>query len=280
MYFYRPIENDLGKDEASRENARFSRYLVECYQPTEHTRGPWSPEVQHGGPPSALIAHAFERVAPEGFSGARLTFEMMRPVGLAPMRLEAWLLRAGSRAAWVEATLSTWDKAHGTRECIRARGVWIRPEPLELLDTPEDKPPPPEALTSPPMPPVPWSPAYHLAMQFLAGHWNGRRIAWLRPLGALCEGLSWSPLTRLVVATDSIGGLFPALDFRSHTYVNAELTCHLVRPLVGDWVGLSGSTRVSELGVGLASATFYDALGAFGEGAQSQVVARRQAGLS
>lgn len=279
MHFYTPLPGDIAGNDTSRKNARFSRYLVECYQPTEHTRGPWSPEVQHGGPPSALIAHAFERVAPEGFSAARLTFEMMRPVALAPMRLEAWLLRAGSRAAWVESSLSTVD-ATGARECIRARGLWIRPEPLDRSVAQGDRIPPPEGFSSPPMLPVSWSPAYHLAMQFVTGLSNGRRIAWLRPLASLCDGLSWSPLTRLMVAADSIGGVFPALDFRAFTYVNAELTCHLVRPLIGEWVGLSGSTRVSALGLGLASATFYDQDGAFGEGAQSQVIAVRQAGVS
>src|SRR5690349_18583593 len=34
---------------------------------TSHTRGPWSPAHQHGGPPAALIAHALEAAVPEMF---------------------------------------------------------------------------------------------------------------------------------------------------------------------------------------------------------------------
>ena len=35
------------------------------YAATEHTRGPWSPQHQHGGPPAALIAHVVGRAWPE-----------------------------------------------------------------------------------------------------------------------------------------------------------------------------------------------------------------------
>jgi hypothetical protein len=59
--------------------------------PTELTRGPWSPDAQHGGPPAALLAAAAEahddEAAPRGGENspmfvARLTVELMRPVPL------------------------------------------------------------------------------------------------------------------------------------------------------------------------------------------------------
>ena len=40
---------------------------------TAHTRGPWSPKHQHGGPPSALLARAIEAQAP-GFVVARINY--------------------------------------------------------------------------------------------------------------------------------------------------------------------------------------------------------------
>jgi hypothetical protein len=49
---------------------------------TEHTRGPWSVEHQHGGPSSALLARAVERAVADdpAFQIARLSVELMAPV--------------------------------------------------------------------------------------------------------------------------------------------------------------------------------------------------------
>src|SRR5438552_17177306 len=44
---------------------------------TSHTRGPWSAAHQHGGPPSALIAHVVEAAAPE-LSISRITVDFLR----------------------------------------------------------------------------------------------------------------------------------------------------------------------------------------------------------
>ena len=47
--------------------ANSSAYVVleaRRFEPSELTRGPWDPGHQHGGPPSALLARAFERRQP------------------------------------------------------------------------------------------------------------------------------------------------------------------------------------------------------------------------
>jgi hypothetical protein len=53
------------------------------FVPTEWTRGPWSPNAQHAGPPAALAAREFERLNAGGeWHVARFTFEVLRPVPL------------------------------------------------------------------------------------------------------------------------------------------------------------------------------------------------------
>ncbi|MEK6255419.1 MAG: hypothetical protein N2B05_12045, partial [Gemmatimonadales bacterium] len=52
----------------------------EWYVPTRFAGGPWSAEAQHGGPPSALLAGAMERVEPAGMFLSRITVELLRPV--------------------------------------------------------------------------------------------------------------------------------------------------------------------------------------------------------
>ena len=54
--------------------------------PTEHARGPWDPRALHGGAPAALITAAFERMEPGAeLPIARLGFEFLRPIPLAPL---------------------------------------------------------------------------------------------------------------------------------------------------------------------------------------------------
>src|SRR5215472_9780948 len=76
------------------------------FESTPATAGPWSAESQHGGPPSALLARAFERLAPDpGQRLARLTVEILRPVPVRPVTVEARVVRPGRRVTLLEGRL-------------------------------------------------------------------------------------------------------------------------------------------------------------------------------
>ena len=78
----------------------------EHFIPTGLTRGPWDPGFQHAGPPAALLARAVEQaagVAP-GQAG-RLGYDILRPIPLAPHRVETRTLRPGRNVEQLEATL-------------------------------------------------------------------------------------------------------------------------------------------------------------------------------
>jgi len=61
-----------------------------AFRATALTRGPWHPEHQHAGPPTALVCHAIERRALE--SGlthvSRLTSNLLRPVPVGELAVE------------------------------------------------------------------------------------------------------------------------------------------------------------------------------------------------
>ena len=82
----------------------------DVFAPTELTRGPWDPDSQHAGPPAGLIAREIERL--EGGGGrlvGRIAFEIMRAVPIAPLRVEARVVRPGRSVELVEARLSDSD---------------------------------------------------------------------------------------------------------------------------------------------------------------------------
>ena len=54
------------------------------FHPTQYTAGPWSDELQHAGPPSALLARAVEQCEPRPeMVVARTTVEVLGPVPVA-----------------------------------------------------------------------------------------------------------------------------------------------------------------------------------------------------
>jgi hypothetical protein len=98
------------------------------FVPTEHARGPWDPRALHGGAPAALIAAAFERMQPGAeLPFARLSFEFLRPVPMAPLQLSTRISRPGRRVQALEAELS----ADGVTVC-RASALRLVPVPDEL----------------------------------------------------------------------------------------------------------------------------------------------------
>ncbi|HWE23041.1 MAG TPA: thioesterase family protein [Myxococcales bacterium] len=245
---------------------------------TELTRGPWSNEHQHGGPPAALLAGAIERAGTDAaeFRLVRITVEFLRPVPIAPLELNTEIVRPGRQAQRIAASLS----ASGV-EVARALGLRLRRQRLE----------PGEAATSPMLPhPDTLSPfrfsffrhevAYHTAieMRIARGVWaKGPVDAWMRPLHPLVEGERTSPCERVMILADAESGVCPPLDPSAWSFLNPDLTVYFGREPRGEWTGLSIVSEAHADGIGLAQSALSDLDGPFGRAAQSLVIAPRVA---
>jgi hypothetical protein len=84
-----------------------------------------------------------------------------------------------------------------------------------------------------------------------------------------------SPLERVLAIADSGNGASWELDLRRWHFINPELTVHLHREAVGEWVCLDAQTTISAGGAGLATSALSDLTGPVGVGAQSLLVAPR-----
>ena len=132
---------------------------------TELTRGPWDPGAQHAGPAGGADRPG-DRAASEDaadFQVGRITFEILRPVPIGPVRVEARIVRPGRRVQLVEATLGD-----GESELIRARAWRIRAAavelPAEVTDLGEP-PPAPEQGSDAEFFPTGQEIGYHTAME-------------------------------------------------------------------------------------------------------------------
>ena len=241
---------------------------------TEFTRGPWSKDHQHGGPPAALLGRAVEQAAP-GMHVARLTVEFLRPVPIARLRVRVEVLRPGKRVQLVGASLHA-----GADEVYRAIALCLRADGVPLPEPPPPGPPPPAPDASEPFEFTffPWPVGDHTAVDIrrAAGTWGtGAMAAWLRMRVPLVDGEDTSPLARVVVAADAGNGISAPLDPAQWIFINPDLTVYLHRPLVGEWVCLDGRTTPEPIGIGLAQAGLWDERGAIGRSLQSLLVTRR-----
>ncbi len=242
---------------------------------TEFTRGPWSPDHQHGGPPAALLARAVEQAAP-GMHVARLTFEFLRPIPLARFTVRTEVLRPGKRVQLLAASLLS-----GGDELCRATALCLRTDALALPDPPAPGPAPASIAASEPYAFTffRWPVGYHsaVAIRRAAGVWgSGAMAAWMRMLEPLVEGEEPSPLVRVVVAADAGNGVSAPLDPARWTFINPDLTVYLHRPLAGEWVCLDGRTTPEPTGIGLAQAALWDERGAVGRSLQSLLIMERK----
>jgi len=243
----------------------------ERFVPSELTRGPWDPKAQHAGPPSALLARALERCEPrEGMRIGRVTVDILGPVPLAPLMVEARVLRPGRSVELLEASLAGPDGG------VMRAGAW-RVVAGDVRVASEPPPPGPDQGSETDFFPTGQDVGYHTAMEysFVRGGFlePGPALVWMRMRGALVEGEQPSPLERLMVVADVGNGVSAVLDWREFLFINTELTVHLLRPPEGDWVGVDAVTHLD--GVGLAESVLWDERGRVGRGAQTLLVRRR-----
>lgn len=247
----------------------------DSWRATSHTRGPWSPVHQHGGPPSALIAHVVEATAPEMFI-ARFTIDFLRPVPIDRLRVQIEPLRSGAKVHRVIGQL-----LHADRAVARAVITLIRREAVAVQAASELDPLPPPATSRPFQFPFFREPdGYHTAMETRRARGefgSGRMAAWMRQRVPLVPGQSPSPLERVLVAADSGSGVSVALDHRLQSAVNPDLTVALSRPLEGEWVGLDSISIYESNGIGLADTRICDTRGTIGRALQGLVLEARRA---
>jgi hypothetical protein len=243
--------------------------------PTELTRGPWSPEAQHAGPPAALVARAIESLDGENLQLARFTMDVLRPVPLTPLRVEARAIRSGRSTQLAEASLSDDDG-----EIARARAWRIAGDPrqeVELDAVPFGRP-----SESPPAPffDPGWKPSYFEATEWRHASGSvaepGPAAIWMRLRCALVEGEEPSPAARVLVVADSGNGISWTLPFETTLFINTEITVHFARMPEGEWVCLDARTRVGPAGVGFAESVLWDERGLIGRGAQALLIATRR----
>lgn len=238
--------------------------------------GPWDPGLQHGAAPSSLICWAVEKLpSPAPMRVARLTVDLMRPVPVAPLAIEAEVLRDGRKIQLVAVRLLAAGK-----EVVRATALRIRTDLRDMpaiAGGPAVEFPLPEHCKAPDFFATETPFLKGIEMRVARGGFRipGPAAVWFRATRPIVAGQAITPLMRAVIAADFCNGTSSVFDMRDWTFINADLTVSLGREPEGEWILLDAETWAGPDSVGIAAARLADPKGYFGRAVQSIIFEKR-----
>jgi hypothetical protein len=254
--------------------------------PSDFSRGPWSPDALHGGPVAALVGRAVEACGSEQpMHVTRLTVELLRPVPLVPLTVTATLARPGRKVQLVDVRISSADHDLAWGRALRIRR--LPDDSADAVGLAAFTAPPPDAGAplgpdhghrSPT--PIQGYTAFHshgAELRYLSGDFGrgGPSTVWVRLAVPVVPGEEPSPLQRVAAASDFGNGVSSVLDYERYLFINPDLSVHLDRPAVGEWICLDARTTLGSPGVGLAQSVLWDVDGPLGRSLQSLLVEQR-----
>lgn len=247
--------------------AYYERTGPTYFRSTAHAQGAWGHDQQHMAPVSGLLTQAIEECAPrDDLMVSRIAFDILGVIPMGPVEISAQVIRPGRTIELVEAEM----RAAG-RVAVRAT-AWrlTTSDTSAIAGTSVDPMPGPDAGEDWHGSSV-WDGGFIRTLEFrvLPGWQPGRGRVWLRSTVDLVAGEASTPLARYLSLVDTANGVAVRADPTTLLFPNTDLTVHLVRQPVGEWIGLDTTVSYGSDGVGLTSTVLHDISGPVGRAAQT-----------
>jgi acyl dehydratase len=248
---------------------------------TECTGSAWDPSTQSGGAVLALLGHVLEDVPTlVPMSLTRLTVDIVRPVPVGQrLDIGAEIVREGKKIQLVDLVVTAGDVVTTRARALRVRDRDVAGLPGMATSTTDVNPtvsiPPPEAVPAVEPPPG--------MCDFLRLGAEVRRtdeavggvhVAWCRFRVPVIDGEPIRATSRAALPLDVVNMLgVRDLDPRVASSINPDVSGHLSRAPVDEWVALTGNTHYDHgVGHGVSMAVLSDSAGAFGVTSTSQLL--------
>ncbi|WP_347057380.1 thioesterase family protein [Blastococcus sp. HT6-30] len=246
------------------------------FAPTRATESPWDHSAQHGGPPSALLAHLAADAAGATGAGsrpARISVDFFGAIPRRELTVEVSPVRPGRRIDLTEAVMTVEGR---TVAVARVWSLAVGPTPpvvTELSPPPAVPDSSPQELFGLPD----WGFGQAIDWRYTAGSPEepGPADVWTRVRLPLVAGLPLTGLDRALIAADAANGISVELPIDSWWSIPPGMTTHLTRDPDGEWVHLACRTQIAADGIGLCHGELSDERGSIGEVAQPLLVQAR-----
>lgn len=249
----------------------FFHPAAEGFTPTPACRGPWDPRSLHGRVIIALLGHEIERRhgSPD-FLPARLTVDLYRLPGFAPVTVQTRVVREGGRIKVIDAEFFSDGVSHARATCQLLKRT-ENPEG-RVWSPPDWNAPQPETLEPPPERPLGgmWE------MRRLSGQMGtyGQKRIWMREVRALVDGQALTSFVRAASASDFASPFANSGD-RGLGYINSDATLYLHRAPIGEWIGLEVVNHQATEGIAIGECVLYDTSGPIGTSSVCALAQRR-----
>ncbi|MBN4926562.1 thioesterase family protein [Hoyosella rhizosphaerae] len=235
--------------------------------------------MQHGSPPSALLVRSLERcVARPDAHLSRVTVDILGPIPLTQCRVRSAVTRPGSKIQLVRAELQSLQDDGSYRSVATAQAWQLATSDTSSAAMDHDPTMANYTAGRTADPTKFFPPGYVHVVEWVLltkPGADGPGQFWGRPKVCLVDDEPLTPLQRLFSVVDSANGLGAKLDIRAWTYLNTDLSVHLYRQPVGDWIGVSAQSSVGPDGIGMCAAVLHDEKGPCGRSAQTLLVRAR-----
>ncbi|KUJ80404.1 hypothetical protein AVO45_04960 [Ruegeria marisrubri] len=237
-------------------------------------RGPWSPDHCHAGPVTGLVARAAEREVGPDKMLTRLTLDVLRPLPLTGLKVSAETVRHTRTLATTRATVHDLD---GTL-CVTATTMHLVRKELGKVPTAQ-VPSPRFEDARPGQFPIRQTrhglPAFPDFVEVAYPHGEdkgaGPKTIWMRT-PPLLEGEVPSPVQSLCPLADCGNGISWNVPPTEMGFMNTDLSVHIHREPVSDWLASDSVSHWHENGIGMAQAVLYDTQGPVATALQTLVL--------
>jgi hypothetical protein len=232
--------------------------------PSKAARSPWSPGLQSGhalAPLLATLAEEIPALAP--MYATRMVLNLARPVPMSPLRACKNVVREGKKLQAIQVSLQHESGVVADLSVVRAReGHNAVPYPVRRYPGPEHG----EPFTGPRVP-------RRFEVRVLPQTRRPGGITfWLRMHVDVFPDQPATPLAHALCLGDFGSGLGEMLDYRNWSFPNFDITLHLFRRPVGEWLLLDCDAETAGLGTVLVSGIVADQDGVFGRSHQTLLV--------
>jgi Thioesterase-like superfamily len=247
---------------------------AEVFDSTDLTRSNWSPDIQHGSPPLALLTKAIEQLlADSALRIGRLTLDILGAIPVAQVRVRAWIERPGKRICLLVAEMTPAD---GAGRAVARVTAWALSTSDSANATFDRYPPLVEGETLP-LPQSWWNVGGYLdSVEFRpqADDPTGK-VFWLTSRVGLVDDEPTTALERMAMVVDSANGVGAALDPTEYLFMNTDTAVHLHRLPAGNDFALRSRGSIGPDGIGVTTAEIFDRHGFIGTSAQTLLIQKR-----
>ncbi len=240
------------------------------YAPRAACRSPWNPNNQNGVAVAGLLMHLAEQVpSPVPMVSAHVTIDLIRGVPFGPNQGRAEVVRQGHKMQMVESFIIA-----GGEPVARARVMRVREAETPVVPVP---------MPYPLVEDLPDQPFFNaqgvfgdlLESRIVRGMTGepGPGAVWVRFPCDVVAGSPHNPVVCAAMLADFPNGVSNVLERGRWSFANIDISLHMARRPVGEWLLVDAATLALGQGLGLANAVLADRDGIFGQAHQTLFVA-------